>query len=94
MPLEEDSRSKKLWVNFKPDIDMGHMLAMLTFLGGLFMQYNSFDKRVTIIEQKQAQTESQGQEVKIDIKDIKKSVGEISTQLAVQNYITKQPPGK
>lgn len=87
--IDGSTQHKKLWVNLKPDIDLGHAIAMLTFLGGLFMQYNSFDKRVTVLEQQMQQTAAQSQELKSDVKDIKKTVGEINTQLAVQNYITK-----
>lgn len=91
--LEPMQRSKKLWVNFKPDIDLGHLIAMLTFLGGLALQWQAMDRRVTIVEQKQAVTAEQTAETKTDIKEIKAVVNKIGTDLAVSNAINarKQP---
>lgn len=85
--LEPDSRSKKVWVNFKPDIDLGHLIAMATFIGGLFLQWQAMDRRVTIIEQKQSVTTEQTAETKNDIKEIKVVVNKIGTDLAVANAV-------
>lgn len=85
--LEPESR-KKVWVNLKPDIDLGHLIAMATFIGGLMLQWNAMDRRVTVIEQKQQQLESLSSEVRADLKEIKKTTGTIETNLAVQAAIT------
>ena len=88
--LESGQRTKKLWVNFKPDIDLGHLIAMLTFLGGLFLQWQAMDRRVTIVEQKQQVAAEQTQETKSDIKEIKAVVNKIGTDLAVANAMNSR----
>ena len=88
--LHDGSTRKKVWVNFKPDIDLGHLIATASFLGGLFLYAQSFDRRVTIIEQKQEVSASQISEIKADIKEIKATVNTIGKDLAVQNALAKR----
>lgn len=87
---QQSSPRKRVWVNFKPDIDLGHVIAACTFLGGLFLYAQGFDRRLTIIEQKGEANSAQATEMKSDIKEIKKAVNEIGTNLAVQNAINQQ----
>jgi hypothetical protein len=84
MPLETPA-AKKVWVNFVPNIDLGHLIAMLTFLGGLALQWQVMDRRITIIEQKQLVTSEQSAETRSDLKEIKSVINKIGTDLAVQN---------
>jgi len=79
--------NKRVWINFKPDVDLGHLIAMCSFLGGLFVYAQSFDRRMTIIEQKQEVNTNATAETKADIKEIKNAVNKIGTDLAVQNAI-------
>lgn len=77
------------WVNFKRDVDLGHVITLLSFLGALFVYAQGFDRRVTIVEQKQTTTDAAQAETKADIKEIKRTVSEIGTNLAVQNAIAQ-----
>jgi hypothetical protein len=90
---QQSPATKKVWVNFKPDIDLGHVIAACTFLGGLFLYAQGFDRRLTIIEQKEEANAAQAGEMKSDLKEIKKAVNEIGTNLAVQNAVnqTRKP---
>lgn len=90
--LDPNAKQKKLWVNFKPDVDLGHLIATASFLGGLFIYAQGFDRRVTIIEQKQAQSAEQTAETKADIKEIKAVVNKIGTDLAVSNAVNSRKP--
>lgn len=86
-PGDGEPGRKRVWVNFKPDIDLGHVVATVSFLGALFTYAQNFDRRMTILEQKQITSDAQSAETKADIKEIKKTVTEIGTTLAVQNAI-------
>lgn len=83
----EPGTSKKVWVNFKPDIDLGHLIAMATFIGGLFLQWSIMDQRVTRVEERQKSSEVTTTETKTDIKEIKAVVNKIGTDLAVNNAL-------
>lgn len=86
--LQHDPAPHK-WVNFRRDIDLGHLIALASFLIALFVYASAFDRRQTITEQKQAASDVQAAEMKADIKEIKKTVNEIGTNLAVQNAIAQ-----
>lgn len=92
--LDGEPPRKKVWINFKRDVDLGHLIATASFLGGLFVYAQSFDRRMTILEQKQQVQSEQAAETKSDIKDIKNKVTEIGTGLAVQNAIAQAQKGK
>lgn len=99
-PLEARGRdpNKKVWVNWLPNIDLGHVLTMATFVGALIVNWNIMDRRITVIEQKLANSEVQTAEFKSDVKEIKASLGDIKSTLAVQTFINSQQykttPGK
>lgn len=87
--LEPNSR-KKLWVNFKPDIDLGHLIAAFTFLGGLGLQWQAVDRRITILEQRQTVTAEQNAETRADLKEIKATINTIGKDLAVSNAVNSR----
>jgi Tfp pilus assembly protein PilN len=85
---------RKVWVNFIPNIDLGHMLTMVSFAAGLAAMWNIQDRRITVVEQKAVSVEQQSQELKTDVKEIKAALVQIQTTLAVQTYITNANAGK
>lgn len=90
--LDPESKQKKIWVNFKPDIDLGHLIAAITFLGGLALQWQAVDRRITILEQRQAITAEQNAETRSDLKEIKATINKIGTDLAVSNAVNSRKP--
>jgi hypothetical protein len=90
----DEPARKKVWINFKRDVDLGHLIATASFLVTLFLYAQGFDRRMTIVEQKQQAQTEQAAETKADIKDIKNKVTEIGTGLAVQNAIAQSGKGK
>lgn len=88
--------TQKHWIQFDRRIDLGHLIAMVTFLGGLFLQWNIMDKRVTLAEEKIAQSGNAQQELKsnnrdnylelkIDVKEMKQTLAVVQQTLAVLN---------
>lgn len=90
MPIEPTPDAKKVWFNFVPNVDLGHILTMFAFSIGFATQWNIQDKRITVAEQKLIQVESQLTEFKSDVKDIKTSLAQIQSALAVQNFVNQQ----
>lgn len=86
-----DENGSRRWVSFSRDINLGHILTMLTFLGGLYIYGQAQDRRITILEQAQQTNAAQMADTKADIKEIKGKVTEISTNLAVQAAIYARP---
>lgn len=93
--------TQKHWIHFDRRIDLGHLIAMMTFIGGLFLQWNIMDKRVTLAEEKLAQTANTQQEIKsnnrdnylelkIDVKEMKQTLAVVQQTLAVLNAHNQQ----
>ena len=93
--------TQKHWIQFERRIDLGHLIAMLTFLGGLFLQWNVMDRRLTIAEQQllvvssqnaelKAQNRENYLELKVDEKEIKQTVGSVQQTLAILNATNQQ----
>jgi len=93
--------TQKHWIQFDRRIDLGHLIAMMTFIGGLFLQWNIMDKRVTLAEEKLAQTANTQQEIKsnnrdnylelkIDVKEMKQTLAVVQQTLAVLNAHNQQ----
>lgn len=98
---EQSDDTQKHWIHFDRRIDLGHLIAMMTFIGGLFLQWNIMDKRVTLAEEKLAQTTNTQQEIKsnnrdnylelkIDVKEIKQTLSAVQQTLAVLNASNQQ----
>ncbi len=94
MPLEPSPDAKKVWFNFVPNVDLGHLLTMFAFSIGFATQWNIQDKRITVAEQKLLQVEAQVSEFKGDMKEIKRSLAQIEATLAVQQFMNTQQPRK
>jgi hypothetical protein len=107
MPLENTSteRGKKIWLNLLPNVDLGHLLTMIGFTAALVVQWNSMDRRITIIEEQQkvlmAQyTESKSDqkatlnEVRGDVKAVKEALGDIKSVMALTQYRLEQSQTK
>lgn len=104
-PLEGTKQidpSKRVWVNFLPNIDFGHLLTMIGFTAALVVQWNAMDKRITIIEEQlkvvssqyaEARADNRGtlNEVRGDVKNVKESLGEIKSTLALTQYRLENP---
>lgn len=86
MPLESEQQpNKKVWVNFLPNIDLGHLLTMIGFGVAFAAQWNIQDRRITTIEAQQKHAEVAQADVKSDIKEIKAVVLNIQLQQAALN---------
>jgi hypothetical protein len=92
----DGSTHKEPWINFVRTIDLGHLIAMATFIGGLFLQWNVMDRRLTIAEEQLKQASSQNielkaanrenyLELKVDVKEIKQTIGSVQQTLAIIN---------
>ncbi len=91
MPLPADpQQQKKVWVNFLPNIDLGHMLTMIGFGVAFFAQWNMMDQRITKAEMVNQQQEAVISEVKGDIKEIKAVVLNIQLQQATAAAVRAQ----
>lgn len=93
--------TKRMGINFIPNIDLGHLIAMLTFLGGLFLQWNIMDRRLTVAEEQLKVAVAQQQELKaanrdnylelkVDVKEIKQTVSSVQQTLAIINATNQQ----
>lgn len=98
---DEQTPHKKPYINFVPNIDLGHLIAMLTFLGGLFLQWNVMDRRLTVAEEQLKQATAQSTELKaqnrenylelkVDVKEIKQTIGSVQQTLAILNATNQQ----
>ncbi len=96
---------KKPMINFIPNIDLGHLIAMVTFLGGLFLQWNVMDRRLTVAEEQLKQQSTQNTELKaanrenylelkVDVKEIKQTIGSVQQSLAIINVTNQQNAGR
>lgn len=97
--------NKKVWVNFLPNIDFGHLLTMIGFTGALLVQWNAMDKRITIIEEQlkvvsaqyaEARSDNKGtlNEVRTDVKMVKDSLNDIKSAMAITQYRLELQTGK
>lgn len=89
MPLEShpEQQSKKVWVNFLPNIDLGHMLTMIGFGIAFAAQWNIQDRRITIAETAVQQQKVEITDIKGDLKEIKAVVINIQLQQAANNAV-------
>lgn len=81
-------------VVFDPTINLGHLISLSAFLIAALMAYSTLDKRVTLTEM-QGQVSSDRDaaqdarlkealaELKVDIKDVQRSVNDINRTLAI-----------
>lgn len=102
---EHSNDTQKHWIQFDRRIDLGHLIAMVTFLGGLILQWSIMDRRITVAEEKQTQTQLQQQELKsnnrdnylelkIDVKEMKQTLGLVQQTLAVLNATNQRESGR
>lgn len=85
---------RKVWVNFIPNIDLGHILTMIGFAAATVTIWNVQDRRITVVEQKQEATQQQIQDMRADLKEIKTTLNQVQQAIAVQSYITSNTPRK
>ena len=80
-------------VKFDPTINLGHLLTFIAMVIGVMSSYSLLDKRVGVLEErsntaiaqaadKQAEQKESLREIKSDIKDLQRSVNEISRAVA------------
>ena len=87
-----DPNDKKR-LSFDPTINAGHILTFVSMVVGVMVSYSLLDKRVGVLEERsnsaiaqatERQTEQKDslREIKSDIKDLQRSVNEISRAVA------------
>ena len=80
-------------LNFDPTINAGHILTFISMVVAVGVSYSLLDKRVGVLEErsntaiiqaadKQAEQKESLREIKSDIKDLQRSVNEISRAVA------------
>jgi len=80
-------------LNFDPTINAGHILTFIGMVVAVGVSYSLLDKRVGVLEErsnaaiiqaadKQAEQKESLREIKSDIKDLQRSVNEISRAVA------------
>ena len=80
-------------LNFDPTINAGHILTFIGMVVAVMVSYSLLDKRVGVLEErsnaaiiqaadKQAEQKESLREIKSDIKDLQRSVNEISRAVA------------
>lgn len=87
---KRNTDGRKVWVNFIPNIDLGHLLTMVGFAAAMATTWNIQDRRITITEQKLTAAEQQTAEMRLDIKEMKRTLEQVQQTLAVAAYITSQ----
>lgn len=80
--MESRSQSKKVWVNFLPNIDLGHMLTMISFAVAMATTYNIQTTRITILEQNLNSQKEQVAEIKAYVKEINAQILQVQITLA------------
>lgn len=108
MPITDESPDRKrVWVNFIPNIDFGHLLTMIAFAGGMVGIYNNMDKRLTIVEEQNKQlisamtdgrqvTRDTINSVQSDVRQIKEGLIQMQSDMRLTVYKLEQarPQGK
>ena len=85
--------TEKKRLNFDPTINAGHILTFISMVVAVMVSYSLLDKRVGVLEErsrdaiiqaadKQAEQKESLREIKSDIKDLQRSVNEISQAVA------------
>lgn len=80
-------------LTFDPTINAGHILTFISMVVAVMVSYSLLDKRVGVLEErsnaaiiqaadKQAEQKESLREIKSDIKDLQRSVNEISRAVA------------
>jgi cell division protein FtsL len=80
-------------LNFDPTINAGHILTFTSMVVAVMVSYSLLDKRVGVLEErsnaaiiqaagKQAEQKESLREIKSDIKDLQRTVNEISRAVA------------
>lgn len=80
-------------VKFDPTINLGHILTFASMVAAVTASYSLLDKRVGVLEERsnaaivqatdrQTEQKESLREIKIDIKDLQRSVNEISRAVA------------
>lgn len=87
---QDGTPNKKVWINFLPNIDLGHLLTMVGFAVAMFVQWNIMDQRVTRAEMQNSQQDQSLKDIKDDIKEIKAVVLNIQLQQAANNAVRAQ----
>ena len=85
--------TEKKRLTFDPTINAGHILTFISMVVAVMVSYSLLDKRVGVLEErsrdaiiqaadKQAEQKESLREIKSDIKDLQRSVNEISRAVA------------
>lgn len=82
----EPSPHSKVWVNFLPNISLGNILTIVSFAGLVIAGWNAFDKRLSIVEERQNNSAIANSEVKSDVRDIKSTLQKIDNAISVQQF--------
>ena len=91
MTVADPIAKKRL--TFDPTINAGHILTFISMVVAVLVSYSLLDKRVGVLEErsnaaiiqsadKQAEQKESLREIKSDIKDLQRSVNEISRAVA------------
>lgn len=86
----EPSPHSKVWINYLPNISLGNILSIVSFCGLIVAGWNAFDKRLSIVEERQSVATQQITEVRKDSSDIKAALQKIDNQLEVQKFQLNQ----
>lgn len=82
----EPSPSSKVWINYLPNVSLGNILSILSFCGLIIAGWNAFDKRLSLVEERQSVATQQITEVRKDSAEIKATLQKIDNQLQVQQF--------
>jgi hypothetical protein len=80
-------------IRFDPTINAGHILTFVAMVVGVMTSYSLLDKRIGVLEEKASSAVTQSaerqleqkealKEIKSDVKDLQRSINEISRALA------------
>jgi len=83
-------------INFDPTINLGHVLTFIAMVVSVMTAYGLLDKRISVLEEKsnaarmqaverQSEQKDTLREIKDDIKDLQKSINEISRVVGGKN---------
>lgn len=82
-------------LNFDPTINAGHILTFISMVVGVMVSYSLLDKRIGVLEERSATTTQRAtdrdteqkealKEIRGDLKDLQRTVNEISRALATK----------
>jgi cell division protein FtsB len=65
-------------INFDPTINLGHIITLVCFISAGSGAYWTLDKRVSIQQENNASVKESLNEIKTDVKDMRKAVESVS----------------